>query len=88
MQSAAASTFGLHAFLMFNRIQGGTDADTNPGFRAWPGSVGANVREYLPDSARLGELIEADEAALFPCRHAPETHGRAGGCRARRAPRC
>ena len=66
MQSAAASTFGLHAFLMFNRIQGGTDADTNPGFRAWPGSVGANVREYLPDSARLGELIEADEAALFP----------------------
>ena len=29
-------------------------------------SVGANVREYLPDSARLGELIEADEAALFP----------------------
>ena len=47
MQSAAASTFGLHAFLMFNRIQGGTDADTNPGFRAWPGSVGANVREYL-----------------------------------------
>ena len=66
MQSAAASTFGLHAFLMFNRIQGGTDADTNPGFRAWPGSVGANVREYLPDSARLGELVEADEAALFP----------------------
>ena len=92
MQSAAASTFGLHAFLMFNRIQGGTDADTNPGFRAWPGSVGANVREYLPDSARLGELIEADEAALFPAVPTAVMRLKRMGVpveyAARRAPRC
>ena len=36
MQSAAASTFGLHAFLMFNRIQGGTDANTIPAFAPGP----------------------------------------------------
>lgn len=31
-QSASASSFGLHAFLMFNRIQGGTEANVEPGF--------------------------------------------------------
>lgn len=65
-QSMASSTFGLHGFLMFNRLQGGTDADVNPGFTAWPKTVGPNVLEYIPNSAKLSEMVQTDEAALFP----------------------
>lgn len=66
VQSASNSTFGLHAFLMFNRIQDGDDQNYEPGFAKWPASIGPNVREYIPDSARLAEMIQADEAVLFP----------------------
>lgn len=65
-QSASGSTFGLHAFLMFNRIQGGDDRNFEPGFRQWPASVGPNVREYIPNSEPLANMIQSDEAALFP----------------------
>jgi len=65
-QSASASSFGLHAFLMFNRIQGGDDRNFEPGFRQWPASVGPNVREYIPNSEPLANMIQSDEAALFP----------------------
>jgi hypothetical protein len=35
-QSMSSSSFGLHGFLMFNRIQGGNDKNVEPGFKAWP----------------------------------------------------
>ncbi|WNW10005.1 ABC transporter substrate-binding protein [Pseudomonas sp. DTU_2021_1001937_2_SI_NGA_ILE_001] len=65
-QSMVSSTFGLHGFLMFNRLKGGTDANVEPGFSAWPKSVGPNVLEYIPNSAKLSEMVQTDEAALFP----------------------
>jgi putative spermidine/putrescine transport system substrate-binding protein len=65
-QSMASSTFGLHGFLMFNRIQGGNETDVEPGFKAWPNSVGRNVLEYIPSSAKISEMLQTDEAALFP----------------------
>ncbi len=65
-QSAASSSFGLHAFLMLNRIQGGTEKDTEPGFKAWPTTVGPNVLEYIPNSAKVAEMAQNGEAALFP----------------------
>jgi len=65
-QSAASSTFGLHAFLMFNRIQGGSDQNANPGFEKWPTTIGPNVLEYITNSAKLAEMIQSDEAAIFP----------------------
>jgi putative spermidine/putrescine transport system substrate-binding protein len=34
-QSLPASSSGLHGFLMFNRIQGGTDKNVDPGFAKW-----------------------------------------------------
>ncbi len=66
VQSAASSTFGLHAFLMVNRILGGDDRNYEPGFAQWPATIGPNVREYIPDSARLADMVQADRAALFP----------------------
>ncbi|MDM3886579.1 ABC transporter substrate-binding protein [Pseudomonas sp. BCRC 81390] len=65
-QSLASSTFGLHGFLMYNRLQGGSDTDVNPGFIAWQKHVGPNVLEYIPNSAKLSEMVQTDEAALFP----------------------
>ena len=65
-QSMASSTFGLHGFLMFNRIQGGSETDVEPGFKAWPDTVGRNVLEYIPSSAKISEMLQTDEAAMFP----------------------
>jgi putative spermidine/putrescine transport system substrate-binding protein len=65
-QSAANSTFGLHGFLMFNRMQGGDDQHVDPGFAKWGDTIGPNVLEYIPNSAKLAEMIQSDEAAIFP----------------------
>jgi putative spermidine/putrescine transport system substrate-binding protein len=65
-QSLSSSTFGLHGFLMFNRIKGGTDKNVEPGFTAWKTSIGPNVLEYIPSSAKLSEMIQTGEAAIAP----------------------
>jgi putative spermidine/putrescine transport system substrate-binding protein len=65
-QSVASSTFGLHGFLMFNRIQGGSESNVEPGFAAWPKAVGPNVLEYIASSAKISEMVQTDEAAIFP----------------------
>ncbi|MDP9929865.1 putative spermidine/putrescine transport system substrate-binding protein [Variovorax paradoxus] len=65
-QSMSSSSFGLHGFLMFNRIQGGNDKNVEPGFKAWPTTVGPNVLEYIPSSAKLSEMVQTGEAAIFP----------------------
>ena len=65
-QSLSASTFGLHGFLMFNRIQGGNDQNVEPGFKAWPTTIGPNVLEYIPSSAKISEMVQTGEAAIFP----------------------
>lgn len=65
-QSASVSTFGLHAFLMFNRIQGGNETNVEPGFKAFAGTIGKNVLEYIPNSAKISEMVQTGEAAIFP----------------------
>ena len=65
-QSMPSSSFGLHGFLMFNRIQGGTDQNVDPGFNAWAKTIGPNVLEYIPSSAKLSEMVQTGEAAIFP----------------------
>lgn len=64
--SITSSSFGLHGFLMFNRIQGGTDTNVEPGFKAWPTTVGPNVLEYIPSAAKISEMVQTGEAAMFP----------------------
>ncbi|KAF1008803.1 MAG: hypothetical protein GAK32_02010 [Pseudomonas fluorescens] len=65
-QSLASSTFGLHGFLMFNRIQGGDETNVEPGFKAWPKTIGPNVLEYIASSAKISEMVQTGEAAIFP----------------------
>lgn len=65
-QSASASSFGLHAFLMFNRIQGGSEKDVEPGFSKFKSTIGPNVLEFIPSSAKISEMVQTGEAAIFP----------------------
>jgi putative spermidine/putrescine transport system substrate-binding protein len=65
-QSASASSFGLHAFLMFNRIQGGSEQNVEPGFSKFKTTIGPNVLEYIPSSAKISEMVQTGEAAIFP----------------------
>lgn len=66
VQSAPSSSFGLHAFLMFNRTQGGNESDVEPGFKNWKPKVGPNVLEYIPSSSKISEMVQTGEAAIFP----------------------
>lgn len=65
-QSLPSSSFGLHGFLMFNRIQGGSEKNVEPGFTKWRTTIGPNVLEYIPSSAKLSEMVQTGEAAIFP----------------------
>jgi putative spermidine/putrescine transport system substrate-binding protein len=65
-QSASSSTFGLHGFLAINHLLGGSDQNVEPGFTKWASTVGPNVAEYIPNSAKLSEMIQTGEAGLFP----------------------
>ncbi|KFC70425.1 ABC transporter, perisplasmic binding protein [Bosea sp. LC85] len=65
-QSASASSFGLHGFLMFNRIQGGNESNVEPGFSKFRETIGKNVLEFIPNSAKISEMVQTGEAAIFP----------------------
>jgi putative spermidine/putrescine transport system substrate-binding protein len=65
-QSMPSSSFGLHGFLMFNRIHGGSEKNVDPGFAKWGSTIGPNVLEYIPSSAKLSEMVQTGEAAIFP----------------------
>lgn len=65
-QSASASSFGLHGFLMFNRIQGGDETNVEPGFSKFGEMIGKNVLEFIPSSAKISEMTQTGEAAIFP----------------------
>ncbi|MCF8210361.1 MAG: ABC transporter substrate-binding protein [Rhodoferax sp.] len=65
-QSPPASSFGLYGFLMINRIQGGNESNFDPGFKVWGEKFGGNVLEYVPSSAKISEMVQTGEAAIFP----------------------
>lgn len=66
VQSASSSSYGLHTFLMINRIAGGTEANVDPAFSSWKDTVGKNVLEYIPNSSKLSEMLQTGEVAMFP----------------------
>lgn len=65
-QSMPSSSFGLHGFLMFNRANGGNEKNVEPGFTKWGSTIGPNVLEYIPSSAKLSEMVQTGDAAIFP----------------------
>ena len=69
-QSISTSTFGLQAFLMLNRILGGTDGDVEPVFSVWQEMIDPNVLEYISTSVNISEMLRTDQAGLFPLTYA------------------
>jgi putative spermidine/putrescine transport system substrate-binding protein len=65
-QSESSSTFGLHGFLAINRLMGGSEQNVEPAFTKWSTTVGPNVAEYVPNSAKISEMVQTGEAGLFP----------------------
>lgn len=65
-QSMPSSSFGLHGFLMFNRINGGNEKNVDPAFKAWSSTIGPNVLEYIPSSAKVSEMMQNGEIAIAP----------------------
>lgn len=65
-QSASSSTFGLHGLLALNRLWGGSERNVEPAFTKWANTVGPNVVEYIPNSAKISEMVQTGEAGLFP----------------------
>ena len=37
-----------------------------PGFNNWAKTIGPNVLEYIPSSAKISEMVQTGEAAIFP----------------------
>ena len=66
---------------MFNRIQGGTEKNVDPGFTKWASTIGPNVLEYIPSSAKLSEMVQTGEAAIFPLTPRQWPRRRRAACR-------
>ena len=45
---------------------GGNEKNVEPGFTKWATTVGPNVLEYIPNSAKISEMVQTGEAGLFP----------------------
>ena len=41
-------------------------ANVDPGFTTWRKTIGPNVLEYIPSSAKIAEMVQTNEAAVFP----------------------
>ncbi len=44
---------------------GGSEQNVEPGFTKWASTVGPNVVEYVPNSAKISEMVQTGEAELF-----------------------
>jgi len=58
------NTYGLHALVMMARLNGGSETDIEPGFKAFEERVGPNVLTYEPSSGKMSELFQNGEIAL------------------------
>src|SRR5260370_42645479 len=51
---------------MMNRLRGGPGSTVEPGLPKWQSTVGKNVIEYIPNSAKISEMVQTGQAGLFP----------------------
>jgi putative spermidine/putrescine transport system substrate-binding protein len=58
------NTYGLHTLVMFARMNGGGEANIEPGFKAMTERVNPNVLAYEPSPGKMTELFQSGQAAL------------------------
>lgn len=59
-----SNTYGLHTLVMMARLNGGSETDIDPGFRAMTEEVAPNVLVFEPSSGKMSELFQGEEIAL------------------------
>src|SRR5579864_956896 len=58
------NTYGLHALLMLARMNGGSEADVDTGFKIFKDEINPNVLAYEPSPGKMTELFQSGQAVL------------------------
>lgn len=58
------NTYGLHALMMFARMNGGGEKNIDPGFKVIEKDVNQNVLAYEPSPGKMTELFQSGQAVL------------------------
>ena len=58
------NTYGLHALMMFARMNGGGEKNIDPGFKVIEKDVNPNVLAYEPSPGKMTELFQSGQAVL------------------------
>lgn len=59
-----SNTYGVHTLLMASRVNGGTDANVDPGFKALSQRVSPNVQAWVQTAGNLSSAFQSGEIAL------------------------
>lgn len=58
------NTYGLHALMMFAKMNGGDEKNIDPGFKVMKNDVNPNVLAYEPSPGKMTELFQSGQAVL------------------------
>ncbi|WP_434620670.1 ABC transporter substrate-binding protein [Azospirillum sp. B2RO_4] len=58
------NTYGLHALVMMARLNGGGEANIEPGFKEFKDKVNPNVLAYEPSPGKMTELFQSNQAVI------------------------
>ncbi|MBB5213852.1 ABC transporter substrate-binding protein [Parapusillimonas granuli] len=58
------NTYGLHAVVQFAKMNGGSEKNIDPGFKAFVSQINPNVLVYEPSPGKMTELFQSGQAVL------------------------
>jgi putative spermidine/putrescine transport system substrate-binding protein len=58
------NTYGLHALLMLAKMNGGSEANVDTGFKIFKDEINPNVLAYEPSPGKMTELFQSGQAVL------------------------
>src|SRR5207245_2238977 len=58
------NTYGLHTLLMLAKMNGGSEANVDAGFKIIKADVNPNVLAYEPSPGKMTELFQSGQAVL------------------------
>src|ERR1700674_2881873 len=58
------NTYGLHALVMMARLNGGGEANIDPGFKVMKNEVAPNVLVFEPSPGKMTELFQSGQGAI------------------------
>jgi putative spermidine/putrescine transport system substrate-binding protein len=58
------NTYGLHALLMLAKMNGGSEANVDAGFKIFKEEINPNVLAYEPSPGKMTELFQSGQAVL------------------------